>query len=81
MLCMVVGGLGLILVMASGNTFIQTIVHDKKRGRVMSLYTTVVMGVAPFGSLVAGSMATRFGEPHTIMVAGSGCILAGLVFR
>ena len=41
--------------MAASNTIIQTLVDEDKRGRVMSYYTMAFVGMAPFGSLLAGT--------------------------
>jgi hypothetical protein len=38
-------------------------VSEDKRGRVMSYYTMAFMGMAPFGSLLAGTMATPLARP------------------
>ena len=59
---------------------LQTLVDEDKRGRVMSLYTTVFLGLAPVGSLVAGSVATHLGAPQTVRIGGVGCLLGALVF-
>ncbi len=64
-------GMGMMQGMAASNTVIQTIVSDDKRGRVMSYYTMAFMGMAPFGSLLAGSMAHKVGAPITVMVNGA----------
>jgi MFS family permease len=66
--------------MAASNTILQTIVEDKKRGRVMSFYAMAFQGIAPFGSLVAGAAAARIGAPRTLMVGGGICIIGGAVF-
>lgn len=67
---------GMISFMASGNTIVQTLVEDDKRGRVMALYSVAFMGMAPFGSLLAGWAASRIGVTHTMAL--SGCfVLAG----
>jgi MFS family permease len=55
--------MGMMQGMAASNTVIQTIVTEDKRGRVMSYYTMAFMGMAPFGSLLAGTMAHAFGAP------------------
>lgn len=73
-------GLGTILQIASGNTILQTIVDDDKRGRVMSLYTMSFLGITPFGSLLAGSLADRIGVTITLIIAGVVCILGSLFF-
>jgi MFS family permease len=77
---MVVTGLGFMAQMAISNTVLQTIVDEDKRGRVMSFYTMAFMGTAPFGSLLAGSVAERIGTPHTLMFGGIGCILGAIWF-
>jgi MFS family permease len=80
LLLMVVTGLGFMVQMAASNTVLQTIVEEDKRGRVMSFYTMAFMGTAPFGSLLAGSVAERIGAPHTLLFGGIGCVLGALWF-
>ncbi len=62
MAMVMVAGMGMMMGMAASNTVIQTIVSEDKRGRVMSYYTMAFMGMAPFGSLLAGTMANGFGS-------------------
>jgi hypothetical protein len=38
------------------------------------------VGMAPFGSLLAGAMAHAIGAPRTVMVSGIACIAGGLLF-
>ena len=73
MIMVFIAGMGMMQGMASSNTVIQTIVSEDKRGRVMSYYTMAFVGMAPFGSLLAGSMASAIGAPRT--VALNGCIV------
>ena len=73
-------GLGMIVQLATSNTVLQTIVDEDKRGRVMSLYTTAVMGMAPFGSLFGGAVADRFGVQITMLCGGILCLGGGLLF-
>lgn len=80
LLLMIVTGFGFMIQMAASNTVLQTIVEEDKRGRVMSFYTMAFMGTAPFGSLLAGSVAARIGAPHTLLFGGAGCILGALWF-
>jgi MFS family permease len=61
--CAALAGFGLILYVSSTNTIIQLTVEDRYRGRVMSLYTLFFVGPAPFGALIAGAVAQRFGAP------------------
>ncbi len=62
-------GFGLILYVASTNTLIQLTVEDRYRGRVMSLYTLFFVGTSPFGALLAGFVAQRWGAPVATSVA------------
>jgi predicted MFS family arabinose efflux permease len=56
-------GFGLILYVSSTNVLIQMTTQDVYRGRVMSLYTLMFVGTAPFGALLAGAVGQRFGAP------------------
>ena len=53
---LVVTGFGLMVLVASSNTLIHTIVDDSKRGRVMSFFLMAYFGTTPFGSLAAAPM-------------------------
>jgi len=80
LLLMLVCGFGMMQQMAASNTIIQTIVDDDKRGRVMSFYAVAFVGMAPFGSLLAGSMAHALGAPRTVMLNGVCCIAGAIWF-
>ncbi|MDP2913220.1 MAG: MFS transporter [Candidatus Omnitrophota bacterium] len=75
-----VAGFGIMAHMASSNIILQTIVDDDKRGRVMSFYTMAFIGVAPFGSLFSGIMASKIGATNTLIAGGSICVIASLIF-
>ncbi|HEY9125934.1 MAG TPA: MFS transporter [Acidobacteriaceae bacterium] len=68
-------GFGMMQGLTASNTIIQTIVPEDKRGRVMSYYTIAFVGMAPFGSLMAGALAHAIGAPETVMISGVCCIL------
>jgi len=80
LLMMLLVGFGTIIQIAGSNTFLQTIVDDDKRGRVMSIYTMAFLGMIPFGNLLGGALADRIGAPNTLIIAGSACILGSVVF-
>jgi MFS family permease len=79
-LCLFVGGAGFMIQIASSNTIVQTIVDDGMRGRVMSFYMMAFLGSAPFGALLAGSLAERFGAPATLIAGGIGCLIGAAYF-
>ena len=80
LLFIVLASFGFMVQMASSNTILQTIVEDDKRGRIMSLYTMAFLGMAPFGNLLVGVLASHIGVPRTIMISGIACMLASLLF-
>jgi MFS family permease len=73
-------GFAMIVEMAASNTLIQAMVPDRLRGRVMAVYSMMFMGMAPFGSLLAGALAHRLGAPGTVMAGGAACIVGAVVF-
>ncbi len=77
---LVFAGLGLMLHTAASNTILQTITDDDKRGRVMSFYSMAIMGLAPFGSLLSGTLAKLIGTPLAILAGGLTCFAGALVF-
>jgi MFS family permease len=72
---MLVVGFGMMQGLAASNTVIQTLVPEDKRGRVMSYYTMAFVGMSPFGSLLAGALAHRFGAPHAVIITGTCCLI------
>lgn len=63
-------GAGWMIQSAASNTILQTLVRDDMRGRVMAFYAVAVLGTTPFGSLLAGTLASRFGVPATLFAGG-----------
>lgn len=77
---LVLTGFGMMVMMASSNTILQTICDDDKRGRVMSFYTIALMGMHPLGSLLIGFMASRWGVTVTLIFSGTACMAGALAF-
>jgi MFS family permease len=73
-------GCAMMVEMASSNTLIQSMVPDRLRGRVMSIYSMMFMGMAPFGALLAGAAAHRFGAPLTVAIGGTTCVVGAAWF-
>jgi MFS family permease len=77
---MLVTGFGMMQGLTASNTIIQTLVDERMRGRVMSYYTMAFVGMAPFGSLMAGALAHTIGAPRTVIVSGIACVAGGILF-
>ena len=80
LLLMFIAGFGIMVQVASSNTLLQTIVDDNMRGRVMSFFAVSFMGMAPFGSLLAGSLAGIMGVANTLMMGGIFCVMGATVY-
>lgn len=73
-------GLTMMVGISGGNIVLQTLVHDDKRGRVMSLYAVALMGIAPFGSLGAGAIAAKFGADVALVISSVLCFIGAFLF-
>lgn len=69
-------GFGMSFFTTICNTSVQMQCSDEMRGRVMSVYNIVFVGVTPFGSLYSGKVADSFGSGWAFLLSG----LIGLVF-
>jgi MFS family permease len=73
-------GFFIMVQMAASNTLIQTMVPDRLRGRIIAVYSMMFMGMAPFGSLSAGSIAHHLGAPWTVAIGGVACVGGAVLF-
>jgi MFS family permease len=80
---LILTALGLVLIIngAMTNTILQTLAPERLRGRVVSVYTLVAVGLAPVGALEAGFVASRFGVPVALIVGGIICLLGVLAVQ
>lgn len=69
LILLVVLGWCLMSVLNISNALIQSYVPDHLRGRVMAVYVLVFMGSSPLGSLIAGGVAEKFGEPSMVLLS------------
>lgn len=80
LILMLVVGFGMMQGMAASNTIIQTLAPADKRGRIMSFYTMAFVGMAPFGSLLAGGLAHVVTASWAVVITGSCCVLGAAWF-
>jgi MFS family permease len=66
------------------NTSLQFESDDTHRGRVMAVYSFVFVGIAPIGSIYAGSLSNWIGARGTYLVSGligiMGTLLVSILF-
>ena len=80
LMTLAMAGYAMMMQFTSANTLIQAMVPDKLRGRVMSLYSMMFLGMSPLGSLAAGKMAQHIGAPITVALGGIASLAGGVVF-
>jgi MFS family permease len=73
-------GFTMMMQFTSTNTLIQAMVPDQLRGRVMSLYSMMFLGMMPLGSLLAGAIAEHIGAPITVAIGGVASVVGGAIF-
>ncbi len=73
-------GCSIALQLGSSNSFLQLTVPSDFRGRVMSMYTSVLMGSVPFGSLLVGHLADSIGAPRALALCAVATVLASLLY-
>lgn len=74
-------GFSVIVVIAGSNTLVQTWVEEEYRGRVMALFSTAFLGIAPLGSLAIGSLVHTLGIRATLAGCGLIALAAGIAYR
>jgi MFS family permease len=73
-------GWGIVSFLATSNSYIQHIVSDALRGRVMSLYTLVFLGFAPLGNSMVGLTAHNLGTIVSLKIFAILCIIGSFIF-
>ncbi len=74
-------GIGYITQMAGAMTLLQGLAPEEMRGRVMGLFSTLFVGMSPFGALAGGFLAERFGAPRTLFAGSLVVLAASLAFH
>lgn len=73
-------GFAAVLTVAGSNTLIQTVVEEEYRGRVMAIFSTAFLGIAPLGSLAVGSLGEALGVRPTLFCCGLLALALGIAY-
>lgn len=77
---LLISGFNFIVIFAGSNTLLQALTPDNLRGRVISLFSTMLMGMYPLGSLVIGYLAQKMGVSFAVMIGAVICFITGIYF-
>jgi MFS family permease len=80
LLLLVPAGFGMMTQMGATNTLLQVMSPDQLRGRVMALYSMMLIGVTPIGAFLGGALAGKIGAPLTVGIGGAACLASGILF-
>jgi len=69
-------GTGLLTQSAMSNTMVQSMVKQEYRGRVMSIYVLMFLGLAPLGNFEIGLLAEHFGTGVALLVNACVVVIA-----
>lgn len=72
-------GWAFMMMLNNSQAIVQSLVSDNLRGRVMGVYTLVFFGSMPIGSILAGSVAEKIGEPMTVMLGAVLLLILAIV--
>jgi len=71
-------GLSTMVFLGMANGLLQSRSPDHLRGRVMSVYTMVAMGLMPLGSMVVGTIGSVVGSGGGLLAGGVVCTAIAL---
>ncbi|MFN3883988.1 MAG: MFS transporter [Rhodocyclaceae bacterium] len=74
-------GFAVVITAAGSNTSIQLEVEEQFRGRVMAIFSTAFLGIAPLGGLMVGLVSAYFDVRSTLFLCGLLAFVAGLSYR
>ncbi len=75
-----IAGAGMVAQAATANTLVQSMVPDALRGRIMSMFTLVLMGAMPLGNILIGSLAGLIGTMAAVATFGTAlCAAIGII--
>ncbi len=74
-----ISGLGLLIMFSMINISIQSIIEDKYRGRVMSIYTVMFLGLSSLGSFQIGYFSEIFGTGFAISMGAAITLGYGII--
>ncbi len=79
--CLLLAGFGYLTQTAGTMTLLQGLAPPELRGRLMGLFSMLFVGTTPFGALVGGLAAARFGVPAVVRTGALVVLLASVAFH
>ncbi len=72
-------GLSVLSFAGSSNVLLQTLSPDEMRGRAISVFSMIILGLVPAGSLLLGSIASVTGIPASLQGGGVAALAIAII--
>lgn len=79
LVCLFLAGMGLVSQASTINSTLQNLVNPDYRGRVMSIYVLMFIGLIPIGNLQIGYVSEHFGTSFAIQLGAGILLIFGLL--
>lgn len=76
---LVILGISVLSFVGSSNVLLQTLSPDDMRGRIISVFSMIALGLVPAGSLLLGSVASVIGLPNAFIGGGALSLLLTVI--
>lgn len=71
-------GFAVLSFAGNSNVLLQTLSPDEMRGRAISVFSMIILGIIPAGSLLLGSLASFIGLPAALIAGGTLAFVLGV---
>lgn len=80
LILLIIMGFTFMVLNVGSSTLFQVISPDYLRGRVVGLYSTMLMGMPPIGNLIMGVLANYLNPSSAVIIGSIICFIAAIVF-
>ncbi|MGD9684533.1 MAG: MFS transporter [Candidatus Obscuribacterales bacterium] len=80
LLALALGGISISVQLSGGLSLVQMAVPSEKRGRIMGVYSTCMLGFTPFAAMLAGYLASTIGITYTLLLSAAIVAVAATIY-
>ncbi|MBK9141642.1 MAG: MFS transporter [Candidatus Melainabacteria bacterium] len=80
LVALALGGVSISVQLSGGLSLVQMAVPSEKRGRIMGVYSTCMLGFTPFAAMLAGWLASSVGVTYTLLLSAAIVAVAATIY-
>ncbi|MCA9800825.1 MAG: MFS transporter [Cyanobacteria bacterium HKST-UBA02] len=80
LVALALGGVSISVQLSGGLSLVQMAVPSEKRGRIMGVYSTCMLGFTPFAAMLAGYLASTIGITYTLLLSAAIVAVAATIY-